>query len=453
MSESWNEPGAPLPGAPSPGGKRPGLLDLMLRPFAQVNAGEGLGAVLLTLNIFFLLLAYYLLKTVREPLILTGGGAEVKSYASAGQALLLVGLIQAYGSLAKRVPRLRLITITSLFFAACLLVFFVLGVMKVPYLGVAFYLWVGCFNMMVISQFWSFANDVYTPEQGKRLFAIVGVGSSVGAVLGAKLAKWLIVPIGPYAMMLVAFLVLLLCLALTHASARTELQSKATKVEDAPVAKRNAFTVLMGDRYLLLLAALAVLLNWVNSNGEYILDRVLVDAAATAIARGETTLTAVKFIGAFKADFFFYVNIVGVVLQLGVVARLVKYFGVRVALFVLPCVALATYSCVLLVPLLSVVRIGKTAENATDYSIQNTVKQMLFLPTSSEVKFTAKPAIDTILVRIGDLLSAAVVAIGAATGLGTKGFALINLVLILVWLPLVFRVGAAYAKREQEVSS
>jgi ATP:ADP antiporter, AAA family len=453
MSESRNEPGAPAPGAPSPGGARPGLLDLMLRPFAHVNAGEGLGAVLLTLNILFLLLAYYLLKTVREPLILTGGGAEVKSYASAGQAVLLVGLIQAYGSLAKRVPRLRLITITSLFFAACLLVFFVLGVMKVPYLGVAFYLWVGCFNMMVVSQFWSFANDVYTPEQGKRLFAIVGVGSSVGAVLGAKVAKWLIVPLGPYVMMLVAFLVLLLCLALTHASARTERRDNGPKVEDVPVAKRSAFTVLIGDRYLLLIAALAVLLNWVNSNGEYILDRVLVDAADTAIARGETTLTAVKFIGAFKADFFFYVNVVGVVLQLGVVSRLVKYFGVRVALFVLPCVALASYSCVLLVPLLSVVRIGKTAENATDYSIQNTVKQMLFLPTSSEVKFTAKPAIDTILVRIGDLLSAGVVAIGAATGLGTKGFALVNLVLILAWLPLVFRVGAAHAKREQEISS
>jgi AAA family ATP:ADP antiporter len=272
-------------------------------------------------------------------------------------------------------------------------------------------------------------------------------------VVGAKVAKWLIVPLGPYAMMLVAFGVLLLCLGLTHASARTERQHRAVPVEEAPVAKRNAFAVLVGDRYLILLAALAVLLNWVNSNGEYILDRVLVEAADTAIARGETTLSPVKFIGAFKADFFFYVNVVGVVLQLGIVSRLVKYFGVRVALFVLPCVALASYSCVLLVPLLAVVRVGKTAENATDYSIQNTVKQMLFLPTSSEVKFTAKPAIDTILVRIGDLLSAAVVAIGAATGLGTKGFALVNLVLIVLWLPLVFRVGKVYVDRERGAAS
>src|SRR5882672_12591847 len=99
------------------------LLARLLRPFGKVEAGEAITATILTLTVFLLLTAYYLLKTAREPLILLHGGAEVKSYAAAGQALLLVGLVQAYGTLAQRVGRLRLLVLVYLFFASNLLIF------------------------------------------------------------------------------------------------------------------------------------------------------------------------------------------------------------------------------------------------------------------------------------------------------------------------------------------
>ena len=157
-----------------------GLLDRFLGVFADVRAGEGITASLLMLNIFLLLSAYYLLKTIREPLILTvPGGAEVKSYAAAATAGLLILLVPLYSAVASRVSRVRLINGVTLFFIACLIGFFALSRAGVP-IGVAFFIWVGIFSLMVIAQLWAFANDVYTVEQGKRLFAIVGVRRGAG---------------------------------------------------------------------------------------------------------------------------------------------------------------------------------------------------------------------------------------------------------------------------------
>jgi len=97
-----------------------------------VRAGEGAGVLLLALNSFLLLMSYYLLKTVREPLMLTQGGAEVKAYSAAAQALLLLGIVLAYGALASRVSRIRLITWVTLIFVANLLLFYAFGVAGVP---------------------------------------------------------------------------------------------------------------------------------------------------------------------------------------------------------------------------------------------------------------------------------------------------------------------------------
>ncbi len=167
--------------------ERAGPLDRALRLFTDVRAGEAGTALLLTLNIFLLLTAYYIIKPVREALILSGEGAEVKSYAAAGQALLLLGLVPAYGLLADRLPRRGLLNAVTAFFVLCLIGFYGLTKANVP-VGVIFFLWVGIFNLMIVAQFWSFANDLYTKEQGERLFVIVAFGMSLGAVMGSLLA-------------------------------------------------------------------------------------------------------------------------------------------------------------------------------------------------------------------------------------------------------------------------
>ena len=429
-----------------------GILDRALGLFADVRAGEGITAVLLTLDVFLLLTCYYLLKTAREPLILASG-AEVKSYSSAGQAILLVFFTQAYGAIAERVNRMRLITIVTLFFASNLVIFFALGVAHVP-VGIPFFLWVGVFNYMIIAQFWSFAADLYTEEQGKRLFAILGIGSTVGAVAGSWIARGLIKPIGVYGLMLAAAVLLLACLFVTAVVNRREIdrdrRSDKPRGEEQ-LGKEGGFAMLVRDKYLLLLGALTLIINWVNSNGEYILDRTLLQAAHAAAQDlppgtnvGEWTL---QFIGSFKAGYFLWVNVLSVTLQLFVVSRVIKYVGVRVALLVMPIISLAGYSALTFAPVLAVVFAVKLAENSLDYSLQNTARQALWLLTTRDAKYKAKSVIDTFIVRAGDLCSAAIVWIGTSLGFSTRAFIVVNVGLAACWLSVVLALGRAHKAR------
>jgi len=467
---------------------QPGPLDRSLRFFADVRAGEGATALLLALNVFLLLASYYFIKPVREALILSGEGAEVKSYAAAGQALLLLVLVPAYGLLADRLPRRGLLNWVTAFFIACLIAFYALTRAGVP-VGVPFFLWVGIFNLMIIAQFWSFANDLYTKDQGERLFALVAFGGSAGAVLASVFASQLIPLVGVPQLLLIAAGLLLagglisnLIDARERARHETHLpvhlstaeipaatgEYQVQMVEDVkkltvslpgtgPVGRKGTFRLVFEDRYLLLVAFLALVLNWVNSTGEYILGRTVEGAAQAAVAAGTAGgLSVPEYIGAFYSDFFFAVNLVGLTVQLFLVSRLLKYFGVRVAVMVLPIIALFGYAVLAFVPILSLVRVVKIAENATDYSVQNTVRNVLFLPTSRDQKYKAKQAIDSFFVRGGDVLSALLVFVGTTTfGLAASGFARINLVLAAVWLLIALAIGREYGRkaRAQQTSA
>lgn len=416
-----------------------------------VRHGEGLQTAMLALNAFLILTSYLIAKVVREPLILSGGGgAEMKSYAAALQAVVLIVFLRAYAKLVDTLPRRRLINYVTLFFVGCLIAFYVLRLVGVN-IGIAFYLWVGVFSLAVIAQFWSFANDIYTPEQGKRLFVVLGFGASAGGVFGPLIADALIGPFGVYQLLLVSAAILALSLLITNyvdstapgrlADASVDSSAEAGH-EEKGARKNGAFKVVARSKYLLMIAFLILLTNWVNTTGEYILSRSVIEAAQSADLRGG--LSEEDFIGSFYATFLTVVGAAGLFLQLLVVSRFIKYLGVRTALMALPLVALGSYGLTALFPVLAAVRIGKIGENSTDYSLNNTVKQILFLPTTREQKYKAKVAIDSFFVRAGDVLSALLVWVGVTyLSFGVREFAIANLGLVAIWLTLAFAVGRA----------
>ncbi len=427
-----------------------GILSTLLKPFADVKANEAAGALLLTFTVFLLLTAYYLLKTAREPLILVlHDGARVKSYASVGQSLLLIVVIKIYSEIARRVGRLKLLAIIYLFFISNLILFAVLERAKMN-IGIVFFLWVGIFNVTAIAQFWSFANDVYTEEQGKRLFAIIGIGSSVGAVAGAKISEFLVKKSGPELLMIVAAVILGACIFLMGIVDRTQGSPGKKKDDphhDDPLVDKRTFNLLIHDKYLLLIGALVLMLNSVNKTGEYILDRALLESLKPRGLEG-AALTAA--IGAYKANYFWWVNLVGVLLQLFAVSRIIKYLGVRGALYFLPIVAFIAYGTTAAMPVLSIVLMAKIGENASDYSVQSTTNQTLYLVTNRTEKYVGKQVVDTFIVRFGDVFSAGFVWVGSKLHLGVRAFALINLVLIGIWFVLIFYIGKENKKRSDE---
>jgi AAA family ATP:ADP antiporter len=258
--------------------------------------------------------------------------------------------------------------------------------------------------------------------------------------------------LGVMELLLVSGGVLLLSLVLTNvveSRERRPVNSDSETAEpDEPLGKAGAFALVVRSRYLLLIALLMLLLNWVNTTGEYILGRTVKEAAGAMLAADPSlALDEATFITGFYADFFTVVNIAGLLLQLFVVSRVLKYFGVSVAIFVLPLIALGGYLVAAFYPVLAIVRWVKTAENATDYSLQNTVRQVLFLPTTREEKYKAKQAIDTFFVRAGDVLSALLVFVGAGVfALSTQQFALINAALVFLWLTLAFLIGREHRR-------
>src|SRR5262245_46856258 len=414
-------------------------LDRALSIFADVRAGEGVTVVLMLVNIFALLVCYSVIKTVREPLILLGGGAEVRSYAAAGQALLLMGFVPLYSWFASRVDRVRLLVGVTLFFIACVELFAAAVAARMPYVGVAFFVWVGIFNMSLVAQFWSFANDIYNKPAGDRLFPIIVIGMTAGAPLGSLVsARLFALGAHPQSILQISALLLTASLLLYLRIDRRETRHAA---EPQPaMSSAGGFGLVLANPYLRLVAVLIVLLNIVNTTGEYMISRLLT-AHVKELALVDPSFNAEAFIGGYVGEYQLWVNLTALVLQAFVASRLVRYRGLAGVLLALPLIALGGYSIIAAGAGLSIVRWIKTAENAADYSLMNTARQLLWLPTTREEKYKAKQAIDTFFVRGGDVVSAAVVYLGTGVlHLTTAEFAGVNVVLTLIWIALALRI-------------
>jgi AAA family ATP:ADP antiporter len=444
MSDAAAAPTTP----PAAGPTRPRtLVERVLAPIADVHHEEAPAALLMTLLMFLILAAYYELKTAREIFILAEGGAAVKSYSSAGQALILLGLVPAYASFASRVDRERLITWVTLFFVANILAFGVASAAGLR-VGVVYFLWVGIFNVMVIAQFWAFAADLFTQEQGKRIFPLIGVGSSLGAWVGSVRAGRLVSAAGPLRLLVGAALILGTCVLLARLTSRVARRAEGPEVVDAaaqPLGDAGSFALIRRDRYLVLIAALTVLLNVVNTSGEYLFGRYVVEQAD--LLHGGDQAARQRFIGETYSQLFSMVNLLGFLLQMFVVSRVFKWLGVGKALFIHPVVALTGYLLMLRAPSVGLMSALKIADNSIDYSLGNTTRQALWLPTSREAKYKAKQAVDSFFVRAGDVIQAGVVFAGERLALAVPAFAALNVLLAAAWLGVAWLLGQALRRK------
>jgi AAA family ATP:ADP antiporter len=343
-------------------------------------------------------------------------------------------VVPVFGALAARRSRLQLMVAVQTFFIGCLVAFYALARAHVA-IGIAFYLWVGVFNVLVISNFWSFAADVFTQDQGKRLFGIIGLGGSAGAIIGALVPGLLKRHVGVYELMLVAAGGLTLS---TVIYAFVERVGRVGRVEaKAPeqMDRKGGFSLVAHDRYLRLIAITLVLATVVNTTGEYVVGSLVEDASRGVADRG-------AYIASFYSSYYGAVNVVSALIQGFLVSRLLAAVGVRGTLFVMPLVALGSWLVFLGRSTVSMIRLTKTAENSFDYSLHNTIRQALFLPTSRDAKYKAKAAIDTFVFRLADVVAGlGVVYVLVHLGIGAHGFAIVNIVITMIWLVLVARMG------------
>ncbi|HYO80895.1 MAG TPA: hypothetical protein VES20_05810 [Bryobacteraceae bacterium] len=420
------------------------VLDKALSCLTTVYPGEGLGAFLLGAVVFALLTSFYVLKTVRETIILETGGAEIKSYAAAAQSLLLLFVVPVYGLIASRLDRVRLITSVNLFFLSHLLLFAAAAATGVS-IGVAFYVWLGVFNVMVIAQAWAFATDVYSAEQGQRLFPLIGVGSALGALAGSAMSAPLLKGAGvPGTLVAITALLLIglggIALVNRYVCACGGPQSIIAHLHNG---KDGGLELLMKSRYLLLIAMLTAVANLASSSSDFVMGRMVTDAALRVPQEQRS-----DFISGYYAHYFSLVSGLALVIQLFIVPRAFHYLGIVGSLFVLPVLALVTGFFALDGHGLTTVRAMKIAEGSVEYSLQTTAANALFLGASRVAKYKAKSAIDAFFFRTGDLIFAAVVSMGAAWAFSVPQYAAINLAIVVVWLFVVLSLRRELKERK-----
>jgi AAA family ATP:ADP antiporter len=441
-----------------------GLVYRFLRIFTVIYPGEIVKASLLFLNSFLIMFGYYQIKAVREGLLLARHSAEMKSYLAIPQALLLIFVVKAFAKVASRFPRHLLITYATLFCISNLVLFNIMnwtGV-SVAVMGIVFFIWIGMYNWFIPAQFWGFANDIYSEEEGKRLFPIIGFGATLGAVVGPPVAIKLIPHFGSYGMMLVTSGVLVLCILLTWIVHTRDLREDQRlpasagagaalrkDVKEQPLDKSGGFRLVFKSRYLLLIACVIGLYNFINSLGETMFSILQQNVALKAL--GITTATGgadlQNYISKAFAGYQGLTNLLAMLIQLFLVSRIFRYVGISGALLFLPIIALGGYGYASFGASLIFMKLIKSVENGTDYSLMKTARAGLFLITRREEKYKAQMAIETFFVRAGDALQAIVVWVGTTyLALSIERFAVINVVGVLIWILLTILVIREYKK-------
>ena len=365
------------------------------------------------LYFFFLLCGYYILRPVRDEMAIEGGVQHLPWMMTGTFATLLVAT-PLFGYLSARVSRYRLLLTVYRFFAANLVGFFVLLMSHITPEWVArvFFVWLSVFNLFVVSVFWSFMADLFTPEQGARLFAVIAAGGSTGAMTGPLLTAGLtyVVPIATLMLISAAFLVA--CCICIHQLDRWAQRHPVAQVKQQgePIGGSiwAGIRLALTSPYLL---GICLYLFCLTTTATFLyLEQTRLVGAQILSAEARTRLFAVVDLA---------VNVITFMTQVCVTSRMISVLGLGSALVFLPVVSAIGFGAIGLMPLLLVFILFTVARRVGEYAISKPAREVLFTVVSREEKYKAKNFIDTAISRGGDAATGWVVngvkALGATT--------------------------------------
>jgi len=424
------------------------MLSRGLRRLVDVRPGE-VGALLLSFAYFFFLLcSYYVLRPLRDAWGIEGGTDKLP-WLFTGTFLAMLAVNPLYGAVVARSSRRRIVPYVYRFFMLNILVFYALLRLDAPRVAVGhvFFVWISVYNVFVVAIFWSFMADLFSNEQGRRLFGFIAVGGTAGALAGPLLTKFLATELGTANLLLLSALLLEVCTQcvgwlLRHcerAGAARVVGVESGATSDGTEVRvggsiLGGIRLVFRDRYMLGVAAQILCLT-TTATFLYLLQARIVSESV----QGTDARTA-----AF-ASIDLTVNTLEVALQLFVTAALIRRAGLARTLRVLP-VLTAVGSIVLSArPTVLVLTLFQGIRRAVQYAIYRPARELLFTVVDRERKYASKGFIDTAVYRGGDWASAQLFAGLEFLGLKTAGLALAGLPVVAGWYAL-----SGYLARRQE---
>ena len=410
------------------------------RHWALPATAEERAAALWSFAYFFMLLAgYYVLRPLRDQMGIAGGVKALPWLFTATFLTLLVAQ-PLYGALVARLPRTRFIPIVYHFFVVNLGLFWVLLTLGIATTLVArvFFVWVSVFNLFAIAVFWSFMADLFTSEQGKRLFGFIGAGGTAGALLGPVITIWLSVPLGPANLLIAAIVFLELAVYCVHRLEHTVAVNPAARAHERRVGG-SAFAALpelVRSPYLLGVGVWVSLLSF-GATMIYFMQANIV--AATVHGAGAQTRIF--------ASIDLAVGLLTLATQVFATGRVLGRFGVGLAAAALPAVYVAGFATLALVPTLAVVLVVQVVQRWMNFAIANPARQVFFTVVGRQEKYKAKNLIDVVIYRGSDALYGWVFDSLQVLGLKIAGIALWSLPVVAGWFALSIALGRTQERR------
>ncbi len=412
-----------------------------IRAATKIEPHE-LKATLLSFSfVFILMAAYFILRPVRDALSSEWTDAELSWLwtATFGFSVLAVSL---YGAIIPHVRFRRLVPGVYIFFAATFVGFY-FGASLLPnltWVNKTFYVWLSVFSLFHVSVFWSFMSGLFNKEQAPRLFAVIATGASAGAIVGPIVPVFFADNIGTNNLMLVSAALLLVPVPIIRVLDRLKVTDLGNETLQADLSKQvrlgrnpfSGFMLLVRDPYLLGIALFILLYVMMNTFFYFELRDLLRDfelATRTRIWGGIDLV----------------INVLTILIALFGTGRLAVRFGMSTTLALVPVLMVGGWAIVAASPILAVLVAIQVARRVGNYAITRPGREMLFTLVDQERRYKAKPVIDIVVYRGGDMVTAwAYTAIAATFSLGLSGIAIIAAAIAALWALTGALLGRSY---------
>jgi AAA family ATP:ADP antiporter len=385
------------------------------------------------LYIFAVLSSYYILRPIRDQMGVAGGVNNLPwLFTGTLAGMVLLNLPFAY--LVKKLPRSRFIPLTYRFFALNIVLFAIALHVASPqqeiWVGRIFFIWASVYNLFVVSVFWQLNVDLFSPEQGKRLFGFIAAGATIGAIVGSAVTASLARYVSPTMLMVGA--ALLLEVAVFSVGRLGKLSPvlhhrpgdlAAASADEKPVGGSVLAGITHAFRSPYLLAVSAFLLLYAVTSTFVYFQQAAIVSHSFADKGAQTSFFASIDLG---------VNSLALVFQLFFTGRLIVLLGVALALALLPALTMIGFAALALTPSLGVIAAFQIIRRAADYAIARPTREVIYTVVSREDRYKTKGFIDTFVYRLGDQVGAWAVA--PLSGAGSRAAPLVAIAAAALWL-------------------
>jgi AAA family ATP:ADP antiporter len=342
--------------------------------------------------------SYNILKPITRSKFIAALGADNLPYVQLAAGVIIGALMQVYSGAIRRLPRRWVIPVTLAGEVALLVLFWALFRTGGDWVSVAFYVFGLVLGILLISQFWTLANDIYDPRQARRLFGFIGGGASLGGATGAALTAFAVEEVGTNNLLLVSAAVLSLAVGIVRVIVtRQPITGDLAPVDERGVGGGEAIRLLRSSRHLQVIAMVI---------GFAALGAAIIDQQLNMAAEAIKGASATDAITGFLARVTFYLSVIGFVVQVGLTSRIHRSLGLVFALLVLPVSLGATATIILLNGALWAPAAARVIDTSLRYTLDKTTREVLFLPLPADLKFRAKPFVDVTADRFAKALGA-----------------------------------------------